>query len=60
MWLGEAVHFVKKVEEGGYEVDFVSPNDGYTPIVPHSLANADATDWQWYQNKEFMNRLGAR
>ncbi|MEO8327115.1 MAG: type 1 glutamine amidotransferase domain-containing protein [Nitrospirota bacterium] len=58
LWLGEAVHFVKKVEEAGYEVDYVSPKGGYTPIDPHSLAQADATDWEWYQKKEFMNRLG--
>ncbi len=32
LWLGEAVHFVKKVEEAGYEVDYVSPQGGYTPI----------------------------
>ena len=25
LWLGEAVHFVKKVEEGGYAVDYGSP-----------------------------------
>src|SRR5512134_251482 len=24
----------------------------------HSLAMADATDWRWYQKKEFMNPLG--
>lgn len=59
LWLGEAVHFVKKVEEAGYEVDYVSPQGGYTPIDPHSLAMADAIDWEWYQKKEFMNRLGA-
>lgn len=58
LWLGEAVHFVKKIEEAGYTVDFVSPKGGYTPIDPHSLAMADATDWEWYQKKEFMNRLG--
>ncbi|MBP5971867.1 type 1 glutamine amidotransferase domain-containing protein [Brasilonema sp. CT11] len=58
LWLGEAVHFVKKVEEAGYEVDYVSPKGGYTPIDPHSLAMADPTDWEWYQKKEFMNRLG--
>lgn len=58
LWLGEAVHFVKKVEAAGYQVDFVSPKGGYTPIDPHSLAMADPTDWEWYQNKEFMNRLG--
>jgi len=59
LWLGEAVHFVKKVEEAGYQVDYVSPQGGYTPIDPHSLAMAEAVDWEWYQNKTFMNRLGA-
>ena len=59
LWLGEAVHFVKKVEEAGYEIDYVSPEVGYTPIDPHSLAMADPIDWEWYQKKEFMNRLGA-
>ncbi|MCF3577862.1 MAG: type 1 glutamine amidotransferase domain-containing protein [Dolichospermum sp.] len=59
LWLGEAVHFVKKVQEAGYELDYVSPEGGYTPIDPHSLAMADPVDWEWYQKKEFMNRLGA-
>lgn len=59
LWLGEAVHFVKKVEAAGYAVDYVSPRGGYTPIDPHSLAMAEAIDWEWYQKKEFMNRLGA-
>lgn len=59
LWLGEAVHFVKKVEAVGYTVDFVSPKGGYTPIDPHSLAMAEAVDWEWYQDKQFMNRLGA-
>lgn len=58
LWLGEAVHFVEKVEKAGYEVDYVSPKGGYTPIDPHSLAMAEPIDWEWYQNKEFMNRLG--
>jgi putative intracellular protease/amidase len=47
LWLGEAVHFVKKVKEVGYEVDFVSPKGGYTPIDPHSLAMAEPIDWAW-------------
>ncbi|MFV0341250.1 MAG: type 1 glutamine amidotransferase domain-containing protein [Parachlamydiaceae bacterium] len=59
LWLGEAVHFVKRIKEAGYAVDYVSPKGGYTPIDPHSLENADQTDWQWYQNKEFMSHLGA-
>lgn len=59
LWLGEAVHFVKKIEAAGYQVDYVSSRGGYTPIDPHSLAMADPVDWEWYQKKEFMNRLGA-
>ena len=59
LWLGEAVHFVKKVEAAGYAVDYVSPKGGYTPIDPHSLAMAEPVDWEWYQDKAFMNRLGA-
>ncbi|AGW92808.1 MULTISPECIES: type 1 glutamine amidotransferase domain-containing protein [Cupriavidus] len=58
LWLGEAVHFVKKVEAAGYQVDFVSPKGGYTPIDPHSLQMAEPVDWEWYQKKDFMNRLG--
>lgn len=53
------MHFVKKVEAAGYAVDYVSPKGGYTPIDPHSLAMAEPIDWEWYQKKEFMNRLGA-
>lgn len=59
LWLGEAVHFVRKVEAAGYQVDYVSPEGGYTPIDPHSLAMAEEGDWQWYQDKAFMDRLGA-
>lgn len=58
LWLGEAVHFVKKMESAGYHVDYVSPEGGYTPIDPHSLAMAEPVDWEWYQSKPFMNRLG--
>lgn len=59
LWLGEAVHFVRQVEAAGYSVDYVSPQGGYTPIDPHSLAMAEPIDWQWYHDKVFMNRLGA-
>lgn len=59
LWLGEAVHFVKKVEAAGYEVDYASPRGGYTPIDPHSLSMAEPVDWEWYQDKDFMNRLGS-
>ena len=61
LWLGEAVHFVHKVQAAGFKVDYVSPQGGYTPIDPHSLAAdmASPIDWQWYHDKAFMTRLGA-
>ena len=59
LWLGEAVHFVEKVEKAGYTVDYVSPQGGYVPVDPHSLQMAPELDWQWYDDKAFMNRLGA-
>lgn len=59
IWLGEAVHFVERVERAGFVVDYVSPTGGYTPIDPHSLAMAEPIDWEWYHNRKFMDRLGA-
>jgi len=59
LWLGEAVHFVDAVHKAGYEVDYVSPAGGYVPIDPHSLQMAPDLDWQWYDDKAFMTRLGA-
>ena len=59
LWLGEAVHFVEKVEKAGRTVDFVSPKGGYTPIDPMSLGEmALPVDWEFYENHDFMNRLG--
>lgn len=60
LWLGEAVHFVEKVEAAGYAADFVSPLGGYTPIDPASLGDmALPVDWEFYQDHKFMARLGA-
>jgi putative intracellular protease/amidase len=59
LWLGEAVHFIDKVQQAGFSVDYVSPAGGYVPIDPHSLRVAPELDWQWYNDKTFMNRLGA-
>ena len=46
VWLGEAVHFVEKVERAGFAVDYMTPSGGYTPIDPHSLAMAEPIDWE--------------
>jgi len=59
IWLGEAVQLSSTLQAARYEVDFVSPRGGYTPIDPESLAQAEQLDWDWYQNKHFMNRLGS-
>ncbi|MFK0310741.1 type 1 glutamine amidotransferase domain-containing protein [Pseudomonas sp. NPDC090233] len=58
LWLGEAVHFVDKVQQSGFTVDYVSPTGGYVPVDPHSLQMAPELDWQYYDDKTFMNRLG--
>jgi len=58
LWLGEAVHFADVVQQAGFQVDYVSPAGGYVPIDPHSLSMAQDIDWQWYNDKAFMNRLG--
>ena len=58
LWLGEAVSFVSRLQDARFKVDYVSPRGGYTPLDPLSLSSADDTDWAWYHNKQFMNRLG--
>ncbi|GGI40679.1 type 1 glutamine amidotransferase domain-containing protein [Mammaliicoccus stepanovicii] len=60
LWLGEAVHFADEFYKNGYEIDFVSPKGGYTPIDPESLKAEVMTelDWKYYQDTEFMNKLG--
>jgi hypothetical protein len=32
-------------------------NGRYVPIDPMSLQMADETDWKYYADKEFMNRI---
>ena len=61
LWLGEAVHFVDKMEKEGYQIDYVSPKGGYTPIDPHSLQPDQMTelDWKYYSNNDFVNKLSA-
>lgn len=59
LWLGEAVHFAAEMEKAGYQIDYVSPKGGHTPLDPHSL-QADqmtALDWAYYTNSDFLNKL---
>ncbi|MBQ0138360.1 MAG: type 1 glutamine amidotransferase domain-containing protein [Kurthia sp.] len=59
LWLGEAVHFADEMQKAGYEIDYVSPKGGYTPLDPHSLQADQMTelDWQYYENATFLNKL---
>ncbi|MER2078622.1 type 1 glutamine amidotransferase domain-containing protein [Psychrobacillus psychrotolerans] len=59
LWLGEAVHFTAEMEKEGYQIDFVSPKGGHTPLDPHSLQADQMTelDWQYYSNDDFLNKL---
>lgn len=60
LWLGEAVHFVEVMENNGFEVTYVSPLGGYTPIDPHSIEPEMMSDldWKFYTDRKFMNALG--
>nr|WP_263312906.1 type 1 glutamine amidotransferase domain-containing protein [Mammaliicoccus sp. Marseille-Q6498] len=60
LWLGEAVHFADEMYNKGYEIDYVSPMGGYTPLDPESLKPEAMTDldWKYYEDKNFMNKLG--
>lgn len=59
LWLGEAVHFAHEMKQAGYEIDYVSPKGGHTPLDPHSLQPDQMTDldWAYYTNDDFLNQL---
>lgn len=59
LWLGEAVHFAAEMEKEGYQIDYVSPKGGHTPLDPHSLQAEQMTElyWQYYTNDDFLNKL---
>jgi putative intracellular protease/amidase len=58
LWLGEAVHFYKKMKDAGFAIDFVSPRGGYTPLDPVSLQSGMLpVDWQCYADATFREKL---
>lgn len=59
LWFGEATHFIDPILKAGYEIDFVSPNGGYTPIDPHSLSSDFMIDidWKYYCDPKFLSAL---
>ncbi|MDC8099825.1 MULTISPECIES: type 1 glutamine amidotransferase domain-containing protein [Chryseobacterium] len=58
LWLGEAVHFYEKLLEKGYDIDFVSPRGGYTPLDPISLQMfVQPSEWKFYADEVFRQKL---
>ncbi|KAB1232809.1 type 1 glutamine amidotransferase domain-containing protein [Chryseobacterium viscerum] len=58
LWLGEAVHFYEKLHEKDYEIDFVSPKGGYTPLDPISLQMfVQPVDWKYYADDIFREKM---
>lgn len=58
LWLGEAVHFYEKLAKKDFEIDFVSPRGGYTPLDPVSLQEyVQPIDWEYYHDKTFREKL---
>lgn len=60
LWLSELTHFYDELVKAGVTADFVSPNGGYVPLDPHSLASLDATDLAYYTDADFRNKALAQ
>lgn len=57
VWLSEATHFHDVMAQHNIDVDYVSPQGGYVPLDPGSLAPdaMDATNWQFYNDATYRN-----
>ncbi|GHP13777.1 peptidase C56 [Lentilactobacillus fungorum] len=58
IWLQEVAHFNKVMQDNDIDVDYVSPQGGYVPIDPLSLAPdaMDPVDWEFYLDNDFRNQ----
>ena len=59
LWLSEATHFNKVMKDNNIDVDYVSPNGGYVPIDPGSLApdSMDETNWSFYNEEKYRDQV---
>lgn len=60
LWLGELTHFQDAVEKAGFSVDIASPEGGYVPIDPESLAASvlkDGGTAERYEDPAYMKLL---
>lgn len=60
LWLGGLTHFWDVAEKAGYRIDIASPQGGYVPIDPESLAAAvlkEGGTERRYEDRAFMDLL---
>lgn len=57
LWLAELTHFYDELVKNNIEADFVSPEGGYIPLDPHSLSMMDETDYKYYNDKDFRDKV---
>jgi putative intracellular protease/amidase len=56
-WLSEVSHFYDVVTRAGYEVDFVTPRGGKSPLDPISVKLNDQVNREFMENPQLMARL---
>jgi putative intracellular protease/amidase len=57
VWLSEATHFSKVMQDHQIDIDYVSPTGGYVPVDPGSINSEelDPVDNEFYENSDFRN-----
>lgn len=57
LWLREATHFHKVMQDNEIDIDYVSPTGGYIPLDPLCLSgdSMDNIDWDFYLDNHFQN-----
>ncbi len=58
LWLGEAVHLSKKSKRQALWSTMSALVGAILQSIPIALRWPNPSTWEWYQKKEFMNRLG--
>lgn len=58
LWFAEAVHFHEQMARHGIAVDYVSPQGGYVPVDPGSLAPTamDKVCWRYWSDPVFREK----
>ena len=56
-WLSETTHVWKPLINQSYEVDFISPQGGNTPVDPHSFDLKDPINKEFWENKIYKNKI---